>query len=180
MQKNRHPSINLLGNKQGSIFDKFIDWALTIGRLVVILTEVIALSAFLYRFTLDRQLIDLHSKIKQKTAIVGYLKDREEIYRNLQDRLSVASTFSESGEKKIKIFNDIIGLAAEGMTFNELALTENHVRIAANFQYISSLTSFVNALKNYSAVESVSIEKIENKLSNALIAVSITANLKGN
>ena len=160
MQKNHHPSINLLGNRQGSIFEKFIDWALTIGRLVVILTEVIALSAFVYRFTLDRQLIDLHSKIKQKTAIVGYLKDREEIYRNLQDRLSVASTFSDSGEKKIKTFNDIIELSVGGMTFNELVLTENHVKIDANFQYISSLTSFVNSLKNYSAIGNVSIEKI--------------------
>ena len=177
MQKNHHPSINLLGNRQGSIFEKFIDWALTIGRLVVILTEVIALSAFVYRFTLDRQLIDLHSKIKQKTAIVGYLKGREETYRNLQDRLSVASTFSDSGEKKIKTFNDIIELSVGGMTFNELVLTENHVKIDANFQYISSLTSFVNSLKNYSAIGNVSIEKIENKLSNALITVRITANL---
>ena len=63
------------------------------------------------------------------------------------------------------------------MTFNELVLTENHVKIDANFQYISSLTSFVNSLKNYSAIGNVSIEKIENKLSNALITVRITANL---
>lgn len=177
MQKNHHPSINLLGNRQGSIFEKFIDWALTIGRLVVILTELIALSAFLYRFTLDRQLIDLHSKIKQETAIVGYSKDREEIYRNLQDRLSVASTFSDSGEKKIKTFNDIIGLATAGMTFNQIVLTENHIQIDANFRYISSLTSFVNSLKNYPGIGSVSIGKIENKLSNALISVNITADL---
>lgn len=178
MQKNHHPSINLLGNRQESIFEKFIDWALTIGRLVVILTEVIALSAFFYRFTLDRQLIDLHSKIKQETAIVSYLKDREETYRNLQDRLSVVSTFSSSEEKKIKTFNDVIGLATGGMTFNQLVLTKTHIQIAATFQYISSLTSFVNSLKKYPDVESVSIDKIENKLSNALISVSITVNLK--
>lgn len=178
MRKNHHPSINLLGNKQGSIFEKFIDWALTIGRIVVILTEVIALSAFLYRFSLDRQLIDLHSKIKQETAIVSYLKDREETYRNLQDRLSVASTFSEGGEKKIKIFNDIIRLAPAGMTFNELFLTKTNIRIDANFQYVSSLTSFVNSLKKYPTVGNISIDKIENKLSNALISVGITVNLK--
>ncbi len=178
MRKNHHPSINLLGNRQGNIFEKFIDWALTIGRLVVILTEVIALSAFIYRFTLDRELIDLHSKIKQETAIVGYLKSREEIYRNLQDRLSVASEFSESGGKKNKIFNDIIELATGGMTFNELVLSENFVKIDANFQYISSLTNFVNSLKNYPAIESVSINKIGNKLSNSLITASITVNLK--
>lgn len=178
MPKNHHPSINLLGNKQGSIFDKFIDWALTIGRLVVILTEIIALSAFLYRFTLDRQLIDLHSKIKQEEAIVGYLKGEEETYRNLQDRIAVASTFFESGGKDVKVFNDIVGLAPLGMTFNDLTLTKNNIKIDANFQFISSLRAFVNSLKSYPNIKNVSIEKIENKLSNALISVSITAALK--
>lgn len=178
MPKNHHPSINLLGNRQGSIFDKFIDWALTIGRLVVILTEVIALSAFLYRFTLDRQLIDLHSKIKQEEAIVGYLKVKEKTYRNLQDRIAIASAFFESGGKDVKVFNDIVELAPLGMTFNDLTLTENNIKIDANFQFISSLRAFVNSLKSYPNVKNVSIEKIENKLSNALISVSITAALK--
>ena len=178
MHKNHHPSINLLGNRKESIFDKFIDWALTIGRLVVILTEVIALSAFLYRFTLDRQLIDLHSKIKQEAAIVGYLKDKENTYRNLQDRLSVASMFSDSLGKRGKTLSDIIELATGGMTFNQLVLSENYVKIDANFQYISSLKNFVNSLKSYPAIESVSIDRIGNKLSNALVTVSITANLK--
>ena len=178
MQKNS-PSINLL-KKQTNLVDRFINWALTIGRLVVILTEIVALSAFIYRFSLDRQLIDLHSKITQEQAIVNYLKDNEKTYRNLQDRLAVAANYAVLGTNRLKIFNDIIGFAPKGMTFNNLSLSEDRLKIDANIDSVSSLSTFVNSIKNYSAINSVSIDKIENKPSSAVITISITATLKPN
>ncbi len=176
MQK-RSPSINLLGGRKVNLFDKFINWALTIGRPVVIITELIALSAFLYRFNLDRQLIDIHSEIKQRQAIVEYLKNPENTYRNLQDRIELASKFSDFGGQKIKILKDIVSFAPQGMTFQSFTISKDRINIDANIQLVSSLASFVNSLKSYSGIENVSIDSIENKLSNGLISVSITANL---
>lgn len=173
------PSINLLKRKT-NLIDRFITWALTVGRLLVILTEIVALSAFIYRFSLDRQLIDLHSKITQEQAIVNYLKDNEEKYRNLQDRLATAANYSTLGINRLKIFNDIVGFTPTGMSFNNLSLYENRIRIDANVDSVSSLSIFVNSLKNYPAIDTVSIDKIENKPSSAVITISITALLKPN
>ena len=177
MSKKNPASINLLKNSKNEIFEKFIDWALTIGRLLVIITEIVALSAFIYRFSLDRQLIDLHDKIKQEQAIVSFFKDKERTYRNLQDRLKVASTYYAVGQDKLNTSKDIIDLAPQGMTFNELTVSDNSVNINANFQVVSSLKIFVDSLKNYKPVKSVSITQIENRLSSAQIVVTITAEL---
>lgn len=176
MQKNS-ASINLL-KKQTSLIDRFVNWALTIGRLLVIVTEVVALSAFIYRFSLDRQLIDLHSKITQEQAIVNYLKDNEKTYRNLQDRLSIATTYSTLAVSRFKIFHDIAGFAPVGMSFNNLALYEDRVRVDANADSVSSLSIFVNSIKNYPEIDSVSIDKIANKASSAVITITLTAMLK--
>src|SRR3989344_5628076 len=111
MPKKKSASINLLKSSRNEIFEKFIDWALTIGRLLVIITEIIALSAFIYRFGLDRQLIDLHGTIKSQQAVVSFYKKQEETYRNLQDRLKIASTYSATSQDKLKISQDIINLA---------------------------------------------------------------------
>ena len=148
MQK-KSGSINLLNTKQKSFFEQFIDWALTIGRLVVIATELIALGAFLYRFSLDQQLIDLHSKIKQEQAIVSYLKDSEATYRNLQDRLSVASRFGTYGTTRVKIFNDIVGFAPAGISFNEFSLSNNRVHISADIMSVDALSAFIDSIKSY-------------------------------
>ncbi|EKD86255.1 MAG: hypothetical protein ACD_37C00388G0004 [uncultured bacterium] len=170
--------INLLSSKHSSFFERFINWTLTIGRIVVILTELVALGAFLYRFSLDQKLIDLHSKIKQEQAIVAYLKDSEATYRNLQDRLTVAANFSQIGENRVKIFKDIIAFAPSGIAFDEFNLTNDRLRINAQVYSISSLSSFVNSLKNYNQVEKVLIEKIQNKASAGILTVTINATLK--
>lgn len=177
MPKKNPASINLLKNDKNEIFEKFIDWALTIGRLLVIITEIVALSAFIYRFGLDRQLIDLHGKIKQEQAIVSFFKDKEATYRNLQDRLKVVSTYSAQSQEKLNLSKDVISLAPQGMTFNELTVSDNRININANFQIVSSLKTFVDSLKKYKQVESVSITQIENRISSAQIVVTITADL---
>lgn len=174
------PSINLLKSKNASFIDRFITWAITAGRVVVIVVELTALSAFLYRFSLDRQLIDLHSKIKQEQAVVSYLKDSEETYKNLQNRLFLASVFASQGSEKVKTLKDVVSFAPSGMIFNNLTISEDRLRINANLNQVSALSDFVKSLKNYSKIKNVSIDKIENKPSAAVITVSITAVLKSN
>lgn len=170
----KNVSINLLNNKQGTFVNKFIDWALTIGRLLVILTELIALSAFLYRFSLDRQLIDLHSKIKQEEAIVKTFKNNEDKYRNLQDRLVLASNFSNSGATKIKIFQDILNFVPDGVTLGNLVMSESRVSINATAQNTSALDIFTNSLKTYTNIKKLNLDSIQIRLSKGLI-VSFTA-----
>lgn len=173
----KSPSINLVKNS-GSFLDNFVNWALTAGRIVVILTEVIALGAFVYRFSLDRQLIDVHEKIKQEQSVVNYLKDNERIYRNLQNRLTLSANFSKQGVEKINVLGKIVSFAPPNFTFNTITVQEDRVKIDANTATVNSLSQFVKSLRNYTKISTVIVDKIENRPSAALINVSITAVLK--
>ncbi len=171
-------SINLLKNDKNGIVERTINWALTVGRVLIIVTELIALGAFLYRFGLDQQLVDLRSKIKQEQTIVALQKQNEDTYRNLQDRLSVVSLADASMQKNSKIIKDVLGFTPVGMSFTNFTFTSDLLRIQANVNSVDALSSFVTSLKKYPEVSDVSLDKIENKTSNAAITVSITANLK--
>ena len=167
-------SINLIKNKQIPLFDKFMNWALTAGRLIVIITEIVAVSAFIYRFSLDERLIDLHSAIKQKQALISLLKQDESKYRNLQDRIALASDLSEKNIKTNKIVLDIIGLIPQGVKINSLAFNKDRIVINANTNSVSSLTNFINLLKDYPDIKSVSIDNIENKPTGGLLVTATT------
>lgn len=173
--KNKQPSINLLKKDKGSFLDKFINWALTFGRLVVIVTEAVALGAFLYRFSLDRQLIDLHDEISQKQAIVKYLKTNEDKYRDTQARIGVAAKFIDSGQNTYNTLANVVNLAPENFTFNNLSVSENAVIVVADVQSLSSLTEFIDGLKNNPEISSVSLDQIQNKTSNGMLSVAISA-----
>jgi len=172
-------SINLLRNDKKETIEQAINWALTIGRVLVIVVELVALAAFLYRFTLDNQLGDLHTKIKQEQAIVTFQKKSEDNYRNLQSRLSVASTYLKSAEDNVKIFKDIISFAPNGMTFTTVAFSPLGMRVEANVNSVIPLSAFINKLKSDSLIDTVSLDKIESKTSDNIISVGISTTLKG-
>lgn len=173
-----HKSINLLRGQEKSFIDKAIEWAFTVGRVLIILTEAVALTAFLYRFTLDYRIIDLRDEIKKKQNIVSLLKDSEANYRNLQDRLAYASTLEKEKDEVPSYFSEIVRIATGKLIFNNLTIGQTTIRMDANVQSIGSLQRFVNELKQYKPIKSVSIDKIENKSSVATIVVVITATLK--
>lgn len=173
-------SINLKKTQKENSLDKFIDWALKIGRILVIITELIALAAFLYRFTLDQQLADITTKIKQEQVILVNFKKNEDKFRNLQDRLALASNSIQKTNQRVKLYNDIIGFAPVGFTFNTISLFAGRIQMTADVSSVLPLSAFVNSLKSYDAISDVSIDNITNKITGATISVSITANLKQN
>lgn len=171
------PSINLIKGKEQSVTDKIIQWALTIGRVLVIVTETIALAAFLYRFSLDRELIDLHDQIAQKAKFVSFSKQNEDKFRNLQERLTTASELDGTSKQTANTFSEIVNLAAKDLIFNNITLSQDFIRADITARSIGPVTTFVEELKKYPNVNFVSIDKIDNKTSSSRIIVSITAKL---
>jgi len=171
------PSINLVKNKQIPTYDKFIDWTLTVGRLIVIITEIVAVIAFIYRFSLDEKIVNLHSAIKQQQNIISVLKNDESKYRNLQDRIALASTFSTKAISSDRNTTDIINLIPNQVKIVSFILNKNQIKLKVDITSISSLESLVNSLKNYSGIKSINVDNVENKPSVGL-SVDITTMLK--
>ena len=171
-------SINLLRNNRKETIEHIINWTVTIGRILVVVVELAALAAFLYRFTLDNQLQDLQTKIKQEQTIVAVQAKTEASYRNLQDRLTVASSFSGLGTQNVKTFKDIIAFAPQGMTFTTVNFSTNGIQFQANVDSVLPLSVFIGKLKAYPLIDTVSIDQIQNKTSTAMITVGISTTFK--
>lgn len=172
------PAINLLGRKQGTFLERITNWALTFGRFIIIATETVALVAFLYRFSLDRQIIDLNDQIAHQRTIVASLKNSEDKYRNFQDRLSLIVKLEKATGKTTTLFNDITSKAPPDVAFDTVTIVQNSLRIDARTQSIASLVNFITSLTKNPLVTSVSVDRIENRTANAIIRVNITAILK--
>jgi len=85
--------INLLTTEdfRSTVLGKVSTWALSIGRWIVIITELIVILAFMARFKLDRDNSNLIEDINQKQAVIKAFSDFETIFRQTQTRLSTLS-----------------------------------------------------------------------------------------
>ncbi|MBI4084469.1 MAG: hypothetical protein HY431_01045 [Candidatus Levybacteria bacterium] len=174
----RHTSINFLRGREKRFFEKFITWAFTVGRILVIFTETIALTAFLYRFSLDYRIIDLRGEIKAKQTIVSLLKKNEEQFRNLQARIAYAKQIDSEKNVIPETIADVVKTATGKLSFNSLTVSQTSIKIDATARGVTNLTNFLNELREYPTIDTVSLDKIENKTSLATIGVSITATFK--
>ena len=178
MDKLPTPSINLAKNRGEHLSDRILGFALTIGRVLVIITEAIALGAFLFRFGLDRQLVDLHDRIQQEQAVVGILKKQETTYRNLQDRLLLESNLASNTQVSTKLYQDISNMVPIDMSVTSLYFSDTTIQMQGSIPSLVSLSSFITKLQSDSRVNRVSLDKIENKTSESSIIVSLTIYLK--
>lgn len=178
MEKLPTPSINLAKNRGEKLSDRVITFALTIGRVLVIVTEAIALGAFLFRFGLDRQLVDLHDRINQEQAVVGLLKTNEATYRNLQDRLTLADNLASVSATSVTVYKDIFAMIPSDMSLLSISFSDTTIHIEGEIPTLVSLTGLVNKLKSDPRVDRVSLDKIQNKTAEGILDAVLTVYLK--
>lgn len=172
--------INLLPNKGDSLVDQFLTWGLTVGRLLVIITETLALSVFIYRFSLDVQIVDLHDQIKSASAIVASFQENEETYRNLHTRLAFAKEYDSKKNYTLDLMKDVLSMGQNKITFKNLLVSINGIDIEAQAFSPANLASFIQILREHPEVASVSVDRVENSTSTGLITVSLSVDLKTN
>ncbi|MBI2036467.1 PilN domain-containing protein [Candidatus Microgenomates bacterium] len=156
-------SVNLLPRKEIGFGEKFLNWSLTFGRYIIIGTEIIVLIAFLSRFKLDRDLIDLHDQVKEGLKIVSSQKATEDRVGALQIRLSQIKKINEQPQSGLFILSKIALLTPAEVVFTRINIEGDKITIIGTARETVAISAFVTAFtdSNYFKKDSVLLEKIE-------------------
>ena len=153
--------INLIGKPKQSLTQEFLKWAVNVGRIVIVVTELLALSALLYRFTVDRKIIDLHDKIKKAELFVKSQAAKEADYRSIQSRLENIKLTQAETKIKIDIMNDILKSISQGnFSSTNLTVNLNNININGIAFSIFPINNFIQVLKENPNVTSISLDEI--------------------
>ena len=81
--------INLLikPEEELSISSQFLNWALTYGRYIIIIIQIVVLSVFFTRFKIDRDRTDLKEAVAQKRALIESIGEMETEIKRVQKGL---------------------------------------------------------------------------------------------
>jgi Tfp pilus assembly protein PilN len=95
--------INLLPEKERDLLDKGIYFVLHYLRYVLVITQIVVISVFFYRFKIDQEIIDLKDELQQKQEIVAVsdplLKEAEIVdlkTKQIREILVSQALFAES------------------------------------------------------------------------------------
>jgi len=90
--------INLLpeANFEDTTTGRILSWILSTFRIIVIVTEIIVMIAFLSRFWLDAQNTDLNDDIERSVAVLNSSKNFEKEFEYIQKKLEIFSELTKN------------------------------------------------------------------------------------
>ncbi|MDD4937579.1 MAG: hypothetical protein PHX34_00955 [Candidatus Shapirobacteria bacterium] len=159
---------------------KFFKWLTTVGRWVIILTELIVISAFISRFWLDRKNSDLSETVRQQEAILNSTKYFETEYASFQERLKTIKDFYSNQPEYNQQLLSLINSTPNNLIYDNLSIqkdSESNQTVAmASLIAINedSIVNFISNLMLNPDIKTVNINKIEKKPKENSYTVSIS------
>lgn len=135
----------------------------TIGRYIIVFTELIVICAFISRFWLDRQNSDLSESLRQQKAILESTIEFEKEYISLQSRLNQIDSHYKNQPLYIDNIKAIISSIPPDVFFQQLTINPTVAEVSLySYQEDSLVNTIVNMSLN-SWISSVDIRRIEKK-----------------
>jgi Tfp pilus assembly protein PilN len=176
MPKNK--AINLLPQEEFniSIVGRILDWAMGTFRIIVIVTEMIVMAAFLSRFWLDAQNSDLNNSIKVKSAQIAAQADVEKEFRSIQSKLSIVQQIKAAIPSSQRV-DAVTSKLPTGVNLTAITVTENSVQLKGTSDTELGIAQFVANLKADTSLKNVDLGQIsssETNLGQVIFSINIS------
>jgi hypothetical protein len=179
MPAKKESKINLLPQKEfeRSTLGRILKWAVSSFRIIVIVTEMIVMAAFLSRFWLDANNSDLNDAISQKEVVIASYAETENKFRVFQKQIDIFRKITSSTEESLYL-NLITSLAPADVTLNSISDNENSVQIIGYSGSEQNISQFIKNLSSNNKFKDVSLSKIDPSEDNpSAIVFTIKANV---
>lgn len=173
----RTSAINLLPKTEFEIsfWGRFLKWALTAGRYIIILTEMIVIMAFLSRFKLDKDLLDLSDSISGKKNILEATYQIEVNFRSVQSRINLAKSILDISPNSTDLLGKLTTTVPSGLSLDSISLSMSDHTVALSASAISEqqLEQYLSALSADKTWKSVDVQDVSAAGNNVKFSINL-------
>ncbi|OGK39808.1 hypothetical protein A3F34_01080 [Candidatus Roizmanbacteria bacterium RIFCSPHIGHO2_12_FULL_44_10] len=175
-------TINLLPKREKRVTDKLLYFLLHYFRYVIVVTQIVVIGVFFYRFSEDQKIIDQKESFKQKQQILNItlplVEEAEAVQRKtlqIDELLSNQDTFIER-------FDYVISVVPQDIVLIGFEVGETAIKLNGTSQGLLSVRSLNKRLqqrKEFSNARIITVER--NDIGGFLFSISIdfvTQNVK--
>jgi hypothetical protein len=130
----RGKPVNLLppSEFETSFGGKFLKWAVTGGRYIIIVTELIVILAFISRFKLDEDIRKLHEEIAGKVNVLDAELPGEMEFKRVQKRLEIAGKIFQTRYPLTADWKKVVSKVPTQVKLTSLVFGKTAVSLQAN------------------------------------------------
>jgi len=138
---------------------KVLKWALSVGRYIVIFTELIVILSFVSRFSLDRRITDLNDTIFQKQTIIESYGDLETNVRTIQKKIEAYNQIEQQADI-VNVFPELTRITPSGIRLEQLVVDNQQVTLTGTTGSQQSLNTLINNIQLVPTFSEVTVSNI--------------------
>lgn len=158
-RKKQEEEINLLPQKgfQSSTAGRVLAWILSTFRIIVIVTEIIVMVAFLSRFWFDAQNTNLNEQIQQKKDVLLAYREFEHNFKDVQKRLTIYSDITQNQISGINVAETVKYFLPPDVVATKIADEDNKLEITGETSNERSIQQLIVNLNSVSILKDISL-----------------------
>lgn len=157
------PSIDLLAREdfaQRSI-GRLLLWILTVGRYIVIFTELIVIAGFVTRVILDRNLSHVNEDLFEQKAILSSYQPVEERLRRIDQQFASYDRIQSGRLDASQLIADLTQITPADLRYEFLDISPESVEIRAVALSPGGFAVYITKLQAYPAFTDLLLESIQ-------------------
>ncbi len=169
------PEVNLLpqDDMEQHPGGKFLKWALSWGKKIIVLIELIVVIAFLSRFKLDSDVANNSEEIARRKTIILASKDFEKEFRQVQTKVNKVKSIT-SLPNSVTIYDVVQTLIPSSVNVGSISITGTKVNLEGEGED-SALSKMVADFKSSPDFSDVVLEKVTKQGDSTQISFSLSA-----
>jgi len=159
----RRRAINLLPRDsfESSQMGIVLSWLLSFGKWAVIITQLIVMGAFLWRFSLDRELTDLKKSIAKNVAVIKSYEQIERDFVLTQKRLATAKIVMTQQKAITEELSTLASSTPLDVWYEKLTITPTSTTLSAYSRSLPGFSQLLSAIQQNPRYSSVSVARIQ-------------------
>lgn len=161
-QADKQININLIINtaKEASLSGQVLSWAITYGKYIIIITQIVVLVVFFLRFKFDRDHTDLKELVSQKQALVESISDLESEIRRIQTKLTFINQVTTNQTTVLTVLRFLQDHLPSDIIFSTLAINKDNLSFNATTKDLRSFNYVLKQLQQDKKFSEVMLEDI--------------------
>lgn len=140
--------INLFSRKDKNIIDKVIYFSFHYLRYILVITQIVVIGVFFYRFKVDQEIVDLKESLNQKKEILTIARPLIDEVRAIERSGQYVKDITGEQKKSKDTLNYFLSIFPENMTLERFEiLTDGTITFSGTSSDPNTVRLFYNRLK---------------------------------
>lgn len=154
-------NINLFPPPEQTLLDRLIFFSFHYLRYILVITQLVVLSVFTYRFAVDQDIVDLKDSLKQKQEIITVSSPLLQQVVSTDKKTTIIKSLIKDQSSFSQMLAYYLERFPQDITAQKLSVAPNEIDLQGTAKQISTLQNFYNRLKKENRFKQIELKNVQ-------------------